>query len=113
MSGEMRLDRKLGPTVVAALVLAGCSASAETEPAPTSTIDYVAAVRPLAYDNAHAACHGHNLTSIAYEFDISGHTVVAVARAWARRNQRDVRMRGAAFRGCRDALRETADEAER
>ena len=73
-----------------------------------TTYDYVTAVRPLAYDNARAACRGHSLTSLAYEYATSGRTFTTAARSWARRNQPDVRLRDVSYRGCRDGLRETA-----
>lgn len=110
----MRLGRRVELIlVVMAWMLAGCAGGSGDETPAASTIDYVAAVRPLAYDNAYAACLGHSLTSLAYEFGVSGATAAAAARDWARRSQRDVRMRHAAYRGCRDALWESAGAASR
>jgi len=105
----MRLDRRI--ELMAAFVVwiaAGCAGESDDAARPASTIDYVSAVRPLAYDNAYAACSGHSLTTLAYEFDVSGVSVAAAARSWARRNQRDARMRPAAYLGCRDALSKSA-----
>ena len=103
----MWLDRP-AVLVVAALALTGCGGGADPESRPGTTYDYVTAVRPLAYDNARAACRGHSLTSLAYEYATSGRTFTTAARSWARRNQPDVRLRDVSYRGCRDGLRETA-----
>jgi len=103
----MRLGRRLAPIVAAAL-LTGCGGEASPESAPQTTYDYVTAVRPLAYENAHAACSGHSLTSLAYEYGTTGSTFAAAGRSWARRNQPDVRLRDVSSRGCRDGLRETS-----
>ena len=99
--------------LLVALIVAGCSAGTDSTPRRTGTLDYVSSVRPLAYDNAYAACSGHSLTSLAYEFGVSGSTIPAAARSWVRKNQRDVRVRDAAYRGCRDALWEAAGAAGR
>jgi len=108
----MRLDRRIELIlVVVAWIVAGCTAGSGGEAPSTPTLDYVSAVRPLAYDNAYAACSGHSLTSLAYEFDVSAATVAAAARNWAQRTQRDARMRHAAYRGCRDALWKSAGAA--
>jgi hypothetical protein len=109
----MHLDRRSRASLLAALILAGCSAGPDSTPERTGALDYVSMVRPLAYDNAHAACSGHSLTSLAYEFGVSGSTIPAAARNWVRRNQRDVRVRDAAYRGCRDALWQAAGAASR
>lgn len=105
----MRLERRIGLFVWAALALAGCGVgggSGDAEPRPR--YEYVAAVRPLAYANAHEACAGHSLTSLAYEYGVGGTTLSRAARDWARRNQRDDRLREASYRGCLDALVQTA-----
>ena len=103
----MWLDRPAA-LVVAALALAGCGGSSDPEAGPSTTYDYVTAVRPLAYDNARAACRGHSLTSLAYEYATRGRTFASAARSWARRNQPDVRLRDVSYLGCRDGLSETA-----
>ncbi len=103
----MRLDRGIGLLVLAVLSLVGCGGGATPEAGPRTTYDYITAVRPLAYENAHAACNGHSLTSLAYEYGTSGRTIVAAASNWARQNQPDLRLRTVTFRGCRDGLRET------
>ncbi len=105
----MRLDRWIAlPALLAALLVAGCGSGVDRAAQPQTTYDYVTAVRPLAYENAHAACSGHSLASLAYEYGTSGSTFENAARDWAHRNQPDVRVRREAFLGCRDALRETA-----
>ena len=103
----MRVDRRFG-SVVAAVLLAGCGGGATSDAGAPTAYDYVTAVRPLAYENARAACSGHSLGSLAYEYGTAGSTFAAAARSWSRRNQPDVRLRDVSFRGCRDALRETA-----
>ena len=103
----MCLDRRIGPFVLVALALVGCGGGATPAAERQPTYDYVTAVRPLAYDNAYAACNGHSLTSLAYEYGSSGSNVAAAARSWARRNQPDLRLRAVSYRGCRDGLRET------
>jgi hypothetical protein len=99
------LDRRIGLLLLAALTLAGCGGQATPEAGPRSSHDYIASVRPLAYDNARAACAGHSFTSLAYEFGTNGSTIGAAASSWARRNQPDVRLRDVSYRGCRDGLR--------
>lgn len=99
------LDRRIGLLILAALTLAGCGGQATPEAGPRSSYDYIASVRPLAYDNARAACTGHSFTSLAYEFGTNGSTIGAAARSWARRNQPDIRLRDISYRGCRDGLR--------
>jgi hypothetical protein len=93
---------------VAALAIAGCGGARDPEVGPATTYDYLTAVRPLAYDNARAACRGHSLASLAYEYGSKGSTFATAARSWAVRNQPDVRLRDVSFRGCRGGLRETA-----
>jgi hypothetical protein len=105
----MCLDRRIGAIAVVALTLAGCGGGATPDAGPRTTYDYVTAVRPLAYENAHAACRGHSLTSLTYEYGTKGSTFTAAARSWARRNQPDTRLREVSYRGCRDGLRETAE----
>jgi hypothetical protein len=105
----MRLARAIGLLLTAATaVVAGCGGGGSDASETRRTYDYVAAVRPLAYENAHRACSGHSSTSLAFEYAISGSTRAALARAWAMRNQLDARLRGESYRGCRDGLRETA-----
>lgn len=105
----MWLERRLGPAAVAVLVLAGCGGGTR-DSEPGTTYEYVVAVRPLAYENAREACRGHSLTSLAFEYGTTGATRVDAARSWARRNQRDARLREVSYRGCRDGLRETAEQ---
>ena len=100
----MCLDRRIGLLFLAALTLAGCGGQAAADAEPRATYDYVASVRPLAYENARAACAGHSFTSLAYEYGTNGSTVRAAARSWARRNQPDARLRDVSYRGCRDGL---------
>jgi hypothetical protein len=102
----MCLDRRIGVLAFAVLTLAGCGGGAAPEGGPGTTYDYVTAVRPLVYQNARAACSGHSLTSLAYEYGTNGPTVVAAARSWARLNQPDVRLRDVSYRGCLDGLGE-------
>jgi len=104
----MRLDPPIGLFVWAALVLAGCGGGAPVDAEPQTTYEYVAAVRPLAYDNAHGACSGHSLTSLAYEYGVAGTTFSQAAREWARQNQLDGRLREVSYRGCLDGLLKTA-----
>ena len=99
----MCLDRRIGLVFLAALTLAGCGGQSATD-AERPTYDYLAAVRPLAYENARTACAGHSFTSLAYEYETNGGTVGAAARSWARSNQPDLRLRDVSYRGCRDGL---------
>ncbi len=108
----MCLDRRIGLVLLAVLTLVGCGGGEAPDAGPQTTYDYVAAVRPLAYDNARAACGGHSLTSLAYEFGTTGSTPEAAARSWARRNQPDVRLRETSFQGCRDGLWRTSHQHE-
>jgi hypothetical protein len=106
----MCLDRPIGLFALGiSLALAACGGGATGDAEQSRTYEYVAAVRPLAYDNAHEACSGHSLTSLRYEYGAVGSTFKAAARDWARRNQRDERLRDVSYRGCLDALRETED----
>lgn len=105
MERLMRDARVIGALALSAVWLAGCDGDGQASE-PTTTLDYVTVVRPLAYANARAACRGHSLTSLALEFDVEGRTIRAAAHDWARRNQRDARLRAAAYRGCRDGLAE-------
>ena len=106
----MCLDRRIGLLFLAALTLAGCGGQSAAD-ADRPTYDYLASVRPLAYENARAACAGHSFTSLAYEYGTNGSTVRAAARSWARRNQPDVRLRDVSYRGCRDGLRLSPSDA--
>ena len=106
----MCLDRRIGLVFLAALTLAGCGGQSASD-AERSTYDYLAAVRPLAYENARAACAGHSFTSLAYEYDTNGSTVETAARSWARLNQPDARLRDVSYRGCRDGLRVSPADA--
>ena len=110
MGGDMCLDRRIGLFALGiSLALAGCGGGATGDADQSRTYDYVAAVRPLAYDNAHDACGGHSLTSLRYEYGAVGASFRAAARDWASRNQPDERLRAVSYRGCLDALLETEE----